>query len=399
MKHRAFAGSLAFLGIVYLALTNLQVGSILPIERELAQTALFPLLVLSLFSFGLAGFRIPAAVLLLAVIGAAFSLLHTYVFSLNQAGGIALARLSHDDLQNHTRIFRELINSQAMHSNIGVKSIPSFIESRESAESFLAEHPPLMALIWGGQRWLNVSFQRRPSASLGSLGLGVPYANHQEMKLVQSVPIIGLSLEPIEATASFLANLSEGLSLNIRMPAADSEAREEIALFEAAARRAFWTNAAHRAHPAWLLGNRYLISSLREFGLERQALSCALRSYKSALALLNRGDNSELKAAINNNMAVALYSRYASTGKPKFRKAAQKRLLQALRTLHEPNIFKVMPEASGVAADNLASLLAAKNIKKLSERRSRKGKKEKSKKANKGRGKGTLKTGQGKFAH
>jgi hypothetical protein len=145
-------------------------------------------------------------------------------------------------------------------------------------------------------------------------------------------------------------------------------------LLQAGNHAAPWSSFAHRSYALWVYANYQLLAFLESGTYEPGELDCIIEYYNQARGFLRRGDNRELHAAILNNKALALYVKYTMEGDRSLRKRSVATLLQAVRTLREPDVFKASPRAATVARENLFVVKAGLRQQKKAKRRNAHGK-------------------------
>ena len=338
------------------------------IDLALLQLIAFPLVLFSLWRFIARTSLLPRWPLLLAAAFACLGALATYRGPADNAQSFSLARLHGDDIEAETRVFREKVNSvlRELGPVRAIRYHGSFATDAEARREF-ARDPKLRALVWGSARWMNVSFPFEEPVELRFLP-GFPYAERVAgLRMVTSVPIVGLSYQPPHDTAFYLGTLLDGV-----LPSRGWEVfysggwdhRDELSLLTAARYHAFWSSSAHQALPRWILGNRYFYRALANGDYDGGMMRCALASYRSARAVLRRGDNADLLAAIYNNAAVAEAVRIVAE-RPKPSLAWVRRALKkGVQAKRDPNLFRVPLMSWRVASQNLRHLRETKVTKR-----------------------------------
>lgn len=225
--------------------------------------------------------------------------------------------------------------------------ITQVFEGAEQVRLVLNSGARQQIIVWGNSGWLNLSFRDLPTKALSEFPILSMYRGAEELRLVQSVPVIGLSFEPPQASAMFISELI----------AAHSVARPEEFWISASLTQAAWTSFAHRAYPTWQLANLQLAQSL-EGEFEPALLKCAMENYDKALTFLRRGDNIELESAIYNNLAMAHMVDFFINGVADERKVAYELLEFAQAAGKQPNMFKIILDAPLESRLNAATLRA-----------------------------------------
>lgn len=349
------------------------------VNRTWLQILIYPLVLLSLAHVSAQSFRIPRIILFASAVFALTAVAYANMYPLKaHRGGLVVARLEGDELQNETRIFREKIN-QALDDTKSIRalSINEGFSKLEDAEEFIADNKKLKILITGDRRWINIFFPERAASSLRDLGLSLKLPVLANLKMHFAVRTLGLSLHPSHETSLFIANLSEGV-INYKDRAKNNSF--EISLLNATKIEAFWTSNSHKAYPAWFLANYYVEKSIEGAKLNRFILECAINSYKRGFSLLRKGDNPDLRASILNNLGVAYALRGYMTGNKKDVKVSRRYMEWAIRVYREKSKLQMNFSAAEVANDNLVNLLIAKPRFKQEKIKKKKGKKLKVKK-------------------
>lgn len=274
-------------------------------------------------------------------------------FDSSDSVSVRMAVWERDELEADTRVFREQLNSYLAHiGDYEVQRLYMQINSSEAAQAYLADHPNVQGLIWGDQEWQNVYFQYAAPLTIGSIAVAPLSAGKAMLKIVQSVPAIGLSIEPRQATQHFLSFITAA-----KLGSASSD--EEDLLRNAGALATRWSSYAHRAWPWWRLGNLYLQRALKGEQVELGELDCAKRAYAFAASMLQPNDNPELRAAIFNNYAVTLLVTPKSKQKRKHRLKSKQHFSKAIATRLEVDRFGVAATAARrVARYNLRILMS-----------------------------------------
>jgi hypothetical protein len=238
-----------------------------------------------------------------------------------------------------------------------LKGVAEPVGSNKQAREVLSKYPAASTLIWGSNRWIHASFPHRPELLLSSFPEGSQawelreLFNVPDFLIVTSVPEIGLSTSPPEATANFLAlliNLDDGAFTSDR-PVSESTSR---ALRIMALQRAPWTTNAHLAYPMWRIGTAALVELLVAKYYQFSEMKCVTRAFESALLRLQPGDNPELRAAILNNLAVARYLEGTAERQPALKAVALDLWNKSVQTQREKNLLRVPLRAFKVSIYN-----------------------------------------------
>lgn len=280
-------------------------SSLTALSSPTLQAIAFPFLILVIWRVKVFGQRTPLRILLLSLVCAAVVSGFGYSSYVLERNGFLVAQLADDPQGIKSRIFRERINAairQSAGKTFGGRAAAyhSRLETPAEAAAVFDSGKPEWGIAWGDSRWLNLSLPWREPIELHELSEAV--AGIGALKIVSSVPVIGLSFEPSGDTARFLALLFVALRDKGSLPDRDAE----LYLREALTSEAFWTSFSHRAYPALLLGNMYMRMSLQRSDFEGGYIAAALRSYDQGLSFLRGNDNPELSAALLNNKGVAL---------------------------------------------------------------------------------------------
>jgi hypothetical protein len=318
-----------FLVTIFIVLTTIQVDSFLPLDSTVAQIAIFPLVVYLFGRLRIVSVRIPGWLILMSLLLGITGVAYSY-YSPTHIGksSILIARFENDNMQNVTRVFREAINnSLSAVGDLRSHSYYETINSSSSASQFLKEHPKIDLLVWGNQRWVNINIREEFSSTLKRYGFIQNFAGIESLRVVETVPTIGLSFKPRPATASFIAHLSLGIKA-VNPKASDLE--RELALSYAASVPASWSSFIHRSF-AWLkLGNLYLEKAIRQ---GNKNFDCATNAFQKGLSYFHQKNNLDLAAALLNNLGVAQYTQSVLTGDPKLRIQAVRTFRRAMKYL------------------------------------------------------------------
>jgi hypothetical protein len=351
----ATSAILLFLGLE----ASRQLG--LAVSLETAQLIVLPLLIAAVCSIRIYDQRVPRIAIILTVLfGVSALLINNFshllprLFSRNSSE-LLVANLVGDELEGASRTLRKMIRQSAETDQLSVTRYPRPLSSQSEAKGLLVERSNATAVVWGDLRWLNVSFPAREPLLLSDLwtmgdGFILP-----ELLVVDSVPMIGVSREPVIATATFLAELtlaSDSMLAIFDNPGLLEQARTVGFL------QAGWSANAHLAYAWWLVGNYQLVQAANEQSFQPAEYRCAQQAYLLALRYLQINSNPELKAAILNNLAVSQVAQGILEGKHK--RAYRKALVffkAASRTRKEKNLFPAILIAPYIARQNSQILL------------------------------------------
>lgn len=301
-----FAASACLLGAVGILVSG---GS--SHARLVAQLIVLPFVLIAFSRMAIKSIRLPRIIVGVVCIAALSGAVARYRDVTLVPGAFLVARFENDKLGTHTTIVRD-----RMRSLLGVGALTKVgahervVQSAEDAREVLSEHPKVLAVVWGGERWLNVAMRVPEPLSLATLpeeSLGKQFlAEHElgELKLVTGVPSFGLSQSLDFNSSRFIALLVNPLNAFLAaLTAPEDSPRFESAIREAAALKSTWSSFAHRSFPMWMTGTYHLARALRSSDQENGDFACALASFRAAKSHL-RGDNPALEAAILNNEAI-----------------------------------------------------------------------------------------------
>ncbi|MCB0319243.1 MAG: hypothetical protein KDD56_10850, partial [Bdellovibrionales bacterium] len=294
--------------------------------------------------------RIPRTVYILAVAGARCGFVASRANLTNFSSSFFVSRLSDDEFENESRIFRSMINdAMSLTSNSKAARFYAPLENQLEAVKLLKNNPEKIAVVWGSKRWLSISFRHKESQSLAQIGVNDKYISLNPYEVILSVPVVGLSYKPARDTALFIANLIEA---QINLDASDAADN-----FKAAGSiYATWTSFSHRAYPWWQVGNINLLQGLKSDSYESGLINCAIDAYKYAARQLRYADNPELLSAITNNLAVAYMAKLSIEAKKEYKKLARKKFSAAKDISNRPNRYGIKLRAQRIAARNLKRL-------------------------------------------
>lgn len=328
---------------------------------SIIQFALFPLFLVAAGVLRFRGLRLPRALVFLAFLGASVAFASTYTFVGKGHTNVIATALSEDPYLAESRIFRDKINSYLRFRS------PERVGEYYGTPGSHAESVELMrkshasAVVWGNAYWIHVSFQETSPVAVREFGAASSVGGLSELRMATSVPSIGLSYQPRNEAANFIAGIIAGMAdrKSPILPVSVTELGEkELALIDAGNLVAFWTTPAHRALPWWFLGNLYTFEVLRRGEFDAGEISCAIRAYDQARSFLRTGDtfNAELHAAVFNNLGVLTAIQARRTEDPELMKRASAYLGLAAKGLKVPDIFALDTRAAGLARKNLRIL-------------------------------------------
>ncbi len=278
-----------------------------PAAIPLVQYAAFPLVCLLAYFVRLHGVRLPRWGLALAVGCAGLAFFYSYFPSVGPARAAIMSPLEGDALKTQSRLLRERVNRDLVgFGQQKVRSTARSIDSHEQALE-LMKNSGLRAVVWGNTRWVRVAFKEQAPQALGEIRPHDVLMGLSELRLVTSVPSIGLSYEPRNETADFLAGILGGLTPGFAHTITTQEAGlRELLLKDTGQLISFWSNNSHRALAWWGMGNIQAFRALQQDRLDLGELRCAIDSYKKARGFLRAKDaaNRDLLIAVINNLSV-----------------------------------------------------------------------------------------------
>lgn len=301
-----FAASACLLGALGIAVSG---GS--SHARLIAQLLVLPCVLIAFSRMAIQSVRLPRIIIGVVCIAALSGAVARYRDLSLHSGAFLVARFDGDRLSTQTTIVRDRIRSvlgAGALTKVGAHE--RVVRSSEEAREVLKEHPKVLAVVWGGERWLNVSMRVPEPVKLSSFPkeslAGQFLVEHKisDLSLVTGVPTFGLS-QSLDFNSSrfigLLINPLNGFVNALRSAEESSQFEEEVR--EAAALKSTWSSFAHRSFPMWMTGTYHLTRALRSTGEENGDFTCALASFRAAKSNL-RGDNPALEAAILNNEAI-----------------------------------------------------------------------------------------------
>ena len=333
----------------------------LPDDNTLAQIAALPFCVIALATLVIAGNSFSRRVLCFSALLALAIAATPYLIPKSPQRYVFVERFSGDTLGNRTHIFIEALNSLLQRMG-NIRAVEW--RSIEAAAAAPIDAARDQVILRGDEKLIVLHLGRSQSVFLDSETFPGRFLGAAKLELVTWVPVIALSTQPYQATAEFLTSLlsgalpSMGFERGKAMPSNEAalNPNQEMLLWSATMRSDRWRSAAHRALPAWLMANRYLIEAFRSGEIDVGELQCAIKSYDIAARFIRYGDNPELYAAINNNRGVAWYLMSLVSGRSEYRSHARKYLGLAAAALRQPNLFKVRYFAGYIARRNLGRL-------------------------------------------
>jgi len=332
---------------VYFAVTSELVLGENAIAPGAAQFLCFPIVVLIAFAaFGWFKF-IPVWIGLFTFLAGGAASIVAFSVLLPSKSTVLISRFEGDLHETGTTLFRTKLNRYFSNSPAGeVGRYFRTIDSHGEAEAVLADLPEIEAIIWGNQRWINISFAL-PKDLARRVKVEVPWSDEVVTpRLANYIPVIGLSTDPQDATSHFLVDLFTGLTLDRRDFLSNEleVKRIESILYSSSQMFSPWMSFAHLAYPLLIVGDAHLYraidsnpkdSNLIEIG----ELKCALDSYTEAASRLQPHDNPILRAAIFNNKGVALLIKGVDSGSLDLLRSARQHFQHVGLILTHPNAF------------------------------------------------------------
>lgn len=345
--------------------------------RIFTQLVVLPVLLFALSKMVIDSVRLPRIIVGAACLAALTGAVIRYGDVVLIPGSLLIARFENDRLGSQGSIVRDKIRSVVGSGAVAkVGTLESVIDSPTEALTVLAAHPKILGVVWGSDRWLNVSLRvpepyalsNLPDGTLGALYLKAH--KMRDLKLVTGVPMFGLSKSMDYETALFLGRLLEPLNEYGRALVASNDSIEfERKIREVAAIKSTWTSFAHRSFPMWMTGTYHLTRALRSSDVENGDLVCALTSFRAAKAQLRSRDNPALEAAILNNEAILRLVRSdMGLDAKKQRTIAQEALIGASRLKSQPNAFTEEVHVWGVIRHNLEVVRAAQKRERVEDK-------------------------------
>ncbi|MBN8548601.1 MAG: hypothetical protein J0M12_04725 [Deltaproteobacteria bacterium] len=329
-----------------------------PENLSTIQFAVFPVLLLAAAAASLQGRKIPRSFLAFALCGTVLSFAFSYCFTAHASQSVVVSALQGDTLQSQGRIFRQKINSYLVHRGPArAAAYYHVLPNYSSAAAFLREKG-LQLLVWGNSHWLNISFPITSAHSVEEFGQSYDFSPLSKLRMITSVPNVGLSYEPRNETSDYVAGLTASLLPGhdpLAPMAPEDLGRRELLLMDTGNIAGKWTAGAHRALPWWILGNLYSYQVLRSKQIEPGEIHCAIDAYYRARSFLRANDkgNADLWSAIHNNLAVMTALQGLVLSKPKELRRARRLAMEAARIKHLPNVYHLDPRPGVVARENV----------------------------------------------
>lgn len=337
----------------------------------LIQYVAFPFLLLGLGFLGVRWLAVPRLLLGVAALAALGAFTYTYVWQPNPDKTVPIAKLDGDDIRAQTRKLRERMNHELhRYGALHIVDHPRLIENHEEALQLMRRRN-LGALIWGNQRWVRVSFLETEPLTLRQISNRDDFSKFGSLLFVTSVPSIGLSYEPRNETASFIANTLAGMLPSLTADFSEQEyATRELHLLDAATLVSFWSGASHRALAWWALGNIRAFRALRRPFIEKGELGCAVKAYQRARAFIQPHDvaSKDLNAAILNNLAIMKLVGSFEEITPLSLKKLRKTFTRAMKAGRRAGVYKLRASPEAIARHNRALFGAKKKKPKVRRR-------------------------------
>ena len=311
------------------------------------QLGIFPLLLILLSALSLRGVRLPRVLVGLSAIGVLCGALVRYSDVGLETGAFGVVRFESDSLENKTRIFRDNVRTFVGEKSASVVGILSAeVRTEAEAQKLLEERPQLGGVIWGSERWLNISMRPMPPVSLSTLPPG-SFAQRRmqelgisDLQVISQIPWVGFSKGLDSATFEYVGMLIRATRIfsQILREGGTSVEYEQV-LLNGALLRANWTSIEHVAAPKWMLGTLYLMRAVSGPDLEWGDLLCAEAAFRSARLMLRSGGNPTLLAAILNNESIVRLMKGEGAQNPDVvRKSVRSRLQTALNAKKRSSI-------------------------------------------------------------
>jgi hypothetical protein len=217
---------------------------------------------------------------------------------------VLINRFQGDELGSRTRRFVSRFPSSLRLSQFEITRLPFQVDSPKLAQRLLLAEPNVRAVIAGSTEFLDVHFPPRPFVRLQDINSRAVSGPAAQLRLIQSVPYLGVPLDEVGAGESFLSDLMRGYPRRNQL--GPLEPMQLVDLTSAAERVAFWKTFSHRAYPYLLLGNHYFNEIVKKQQFGGVLRSCAFNSFKQALGLQHFHNNPNLYVAASNNFGVFL---------------------------------------------------------------------------------------------
>lgn len=290
------------------------VACLYPTARPLVQLLVVPPLIFMLWGISIQGARIPRVIFALAFLGVGvggiirFSTVHL------RDGAFVVATVSKQGLWQETKIYRDRLHRALGSDGRALAGLHrGTIESHSEAESILANRRNLGGVVWGASRWMSISFRETPGVSLGSFPEGsfakrwLDSNNLRDLRVVRSIPSVGLSHGHQDATVHFIADMIPLWNDFVRHSTPNMTSPElESRLAGLARIQARWSSRSHIGLVLWMLGTYHLVRAVENESISGGDLACALREFADALEQLRPPDNPSLYAALQNNFGIAM---------------------------------------------------------------------------------------------
>ena len=291
------------------------------VVRSNVQLLLLFILIIPLSRILYGDIRIPRVLLLGALLATLTGALLRGAASTVSNDTFVIAQLKQDKLQVESKILRDgMRRSVSSLPLLRVGTIDRAISTRLDAEMVLLNDNHINGVVWGTQRWVNVSLRVAPEISLNALN-PASYARDfltrnrvANLRVIIAIPLVGMSNATSLATSDFIGRLADvwgtfpkALLAAQEQPDVDLDLDLDLEqkLRAMARLKAAWTSPAHRAVPMWMTGTYHLMRAVSGVELSSGELKCALRSFEAARAQLRPTDNPDLTIAIENNLAIA----------------------------------------------------------------------------------------------
>ena len=291
------------------------------VVRSNVQLLLLFILIIPLSRILYGDIRIPRVLLLGALLATLTGALLRGAASTISNDTFVIAQLKQDKLQVESKILRDgMRRSVSSLPLLRVGTIDRAISTRLDAEMVLLNDNHINGVVWGTQRWVNVSLRVAPEISLNALN-PASYARDfltrnrvANLRVIIAIPLVGMSNATSLATSDFIGRLADvwgtfpkALLAAQEQPDVDLDLDLDLEqkLRAMARLKAAWTSPAHRAVPMWMTGTYHLMRAVSGVELSSGELKCALRSFEAARAQLRPTDNPDLTIAIENNLAIA----------------------------------------------------------------------------------------------
>lgn len=264
------------------------------LEIAKAQIFAFPLFVAALWSFNERSTLLLrwsfAFVVVIGLTAVGFAYSHRTIGSRT----VLIAPLQNDSFATQTRITQDTFEEASRRiGGIAFTTTYDTVSSEQNAQALLAKNHHTDAVVWGDTRWLHITFaDQAQSEQIGINGGGEWGKKFRKLQMVTGVPSIGVSYNPLRASATFISLVT---------------ASSEGALRAASELQAAWTTYAHRPYADLLLGNLHMHQAFQNSAYQYGDMDCAIRAYQKGWSRAKAKDNLELKNALLNNLAIATY--------------------------------------------------------------------------------------------